>query len=52
MMPLDSSVSGAAIWSITLESSITILQVSYSFDNCNIFIAKDTGEALPLRAKP
>jgi len=29
-MPQESSVSGAIIWNITLESSITILEVSFT----------------------
>jgi hypothetical protein len=36
MMPLELSVSDATIWSITLESSITILEAS--FDDHTMFI--------------
>ncbi len=58
MTPLGSSVSDATIWSITVESSIVILEASFTLsydvystdvtyddhqiDNCNIFIAQTT----------
>jgi hypothetical protein len=53
MMPLESSVSDATIWSITLESSITILQASFtlicdvystgiSYDDRDMFIVQAT----------
>ncbi len=44
MTPLELSVSDATIWSVTLESSITILDVS--FGNCNMFIGQANGLVL------
>jgi hypothetical protein len=41
MIPLELSVSDATIWSLTLESSFTILEVL--FDDCKMFIAQATG---------
>jgi hypothetical protein len=59
MTPLEPSVSDATIWSITLESSIMILEVSFtlmydvyialaslissSIDDCNISIVQANG---------
>ncbi len=39
--PLDSLMSDATIWSITLESPITILD---EFDECKMFILQATEE--------
>ncbi len=40
MMPLESSVSDATIWSITLESLIMILEVSFDYHK---FLLQATG---------
>ncbi len=40
MVPLEYSVSRATMWSVTLELSITILEVSFGY--CNMFTVQAT----------
>jgi hypothetical protein len=48
MMPLDLLVSDATIWSATLESSIMILEVSFTliYDVCRTFFTYDNHQLM------